>query len=447
MQPVRIFIVEDEVMYAEMLGYYLSLNPDYEVEKFSTGGDCLKNLYKKPSVITLDYSLPDMNGAEVLKKIKEWNPQIPVIIISGQDDIGTAVKLLHEGAYDYIVKNDQTREHLWNAVRNLVEKIEMSNQIDALKQQLSAKYDFGNLIIGNSEPLQKVFSLIEKAARTNITVTVTGETGTGKELVAKAIHYNSARAKKPFVAVNVTAIPHELIESEMFGHEKGAFTGAASRRTGRFEEAAGGTLFLDEIGEMQLPMQAKLLRVLQEKEISRVGGNQVVKVDFSLIVATNRNLADEVKKGNFRDDLYYRLLGLSIHLPPLRERGNDIVLLAKHFIKNFCLENGMKPLSIDPQAVEKLMSYSWPGNVRELKAVTDLACVMASGGVITASEIVFHPSSKPENLIGEELTLKAYEKKIISFFLAKYDNNVLEVARRLDIGKSTIYRMLQQGEI
>ncbi len=447
MQPVRIFIVEDEVMYAEMLGYYLSLNPDYEVEKFSTGGDCLKNLYKKPAVITLDYSLPDMNGAEVLKKIKEWNPQIPVIIISGQDDIGTAVKLLHEGAYDYIVKNDQTREHLWNAVRNLVEKIEMSYQIDALKQQLSVKYDFGNLIIGNSEPLQKVFSLIEKAARTNITVTVTGETGTGKELVAKAIHYNSARAKKPFVAVNVTAIPHELIESEMFGHEKGAFTGAASRRTGRFEEAAGGTLFLDEIGEMQLPMQAKLLRVLQEKEISRVGGNQIVKVDFSLIVATNRNLADEVKKGNFRDDLYYRLLGLSIHLPPLRERGNDIVLLAKHFIKNFYLENGMKPLSIDPQAVEKLMSYSWPGNVRELKAVTDLACVMASGGVITASEIVFHASSKQENLIGEELTLKAYEKKIISFFLAKYDNNVLEVARRLDIGKSTIYRMLQQGEI
>lgn len=447
MQPVRIFIVEDEVMYAEMLGYYLLLNPDYEVEKFTTGGDCLKNLYKKPSVITLDYSLPDMNGAEVLKKIKEWSPQIPVIIISGQDDIGTAVKLLHEGAYDYIVKNDQTREHLWNAVRNLVEKIEMSHQIDALKQQLSVKYDFGNLIIGNSEPLQKVFSLIEKAARTNITVTVTGETGTGKELVAKAIHYNSARAKKPFVAVNVTAIPHELIESEMFGHEKGAFTGAASRRTGRFEEAAGGTLFLDEIGEMQLPMQAKLLRVLQEKEISRVGGNQVVKVDFSLIVATNRNLAEEVKKGNFRDDLYYRLLGLSIHLPPLRERGNDIALLAKHFIKNFCLENGMNPLSIEPQAVEKLMSYSWPGNVRELKAVTDLACVMASGGVITANEIVFHASSKPENLIGEELTLKAYEKKIISFFLAKYDNNVLEVARRLDIGKSTIYRMLQQGEI
>lgn len=447
MKAFRIFVVEDETMYAEMISYYLSLNPDYEIEKFRTGSDCLKNLYKNPSAITLDYSLPDMDGSEVLKKIKELKPEVPVVIISGQEDIATAIQLLKEGAYDYLEKNDETRERLWNIINHIREKKTLKEELESLKQEVEQKYSFDKTIVGSSPAIKHTFDLIQKAARTNITVSVTGETGTGKELVAKAIHYNSARSRFPFVPINVAAIPKELIESEMFGYEKGAFTGANSRRIGKFEEADKGTLFLDEIGEMDPNMQSKLLRVLQEKELSRVGGNQIIKIDVAIVVATHKNLAEEVKKGNFREDLYYRLLGLPIPLPPLRERGHDIILLAKHFVQLFCIDNKIKPLNLTAGAQKKLLSYSWPGNVRELKAIIDLACVMSNSDQIEENDIIFN-SLKPENtLFDNEMTMKDYEKYIIKKFLHTYDNNVVLVAKKLDIGKSTIYRMIQQGEI
>ena len=331
MEPFKIFIVEDDIWYGEILQYHLSLNPDYQIEKFVTGEELLKNLYKRPDVITLDYSLPDMNGQKVMKKVKENYPDLPIVIISGQEDVSTAVSLLKEGAYDYIVKDDDTKERIWNTVKNIRENQNLKKEISQLKEEIVQKYAFEKVIIGNSPAIKKVFKLMDKATKTNITVSVSGETGTGKELVAKAIHYNSARSKKSFVAINVSAIPKELIESELFGHEKGSFTGATARRIGKFEEANKGTLFLDEIGEMDVNMQAKLLRVLQEKEFTRVGGNAMVKTDVRVIVATHKNLAEEVKKGNFREDLYYRLLGLPIELPPLRDRSNDILLLAKHF--------------------------------------------------------------------------------------------------------------------
>ncbi len=233
------------------------------------------------------------------------------------------------GAYDYISKDHETKERLLNSINNARNRTSLIKEIDHLKKEISEKYEFEKSIIGTSPAIKRTFALLEKAVQTNISVSISGETGTGKELVAKAIHYNSKRKNKPFVAVNIAAIPRDLIESELFGHEKGAFTGAITRRIGKFEEAEGGTIFLDEIGEMDPNLQAKLLRVLQEREVTRIGGNQVIKLDVRIVAATHKDLAEEVKNGRFREDLYYRLLGLPIHLPPLRERGTDVLLIAK----------------------------------------------------------------------------------------------------------------------
>ncbi|MEM1406227.1 MAG: sigma-54 dependent transcriptional regulator [Bacteroidota bacterium] len=444
--PVKIFIVEDDPTYVKFLQYVLSLNPDFELSIFETGKDCIENLYEEPAIITLDYTLPDMPGEKVLSEIQKYNNSIQVIIISAQEKIGTAVELLKMGAYDYIIKDEETKERLLNTVNNARKNLSLVKEIDHLKQEISEKYEFDNSIVGNSSALKKVFSLLEKAVKTNITVSVTGETGTGKELVAKAIHYNSPKKKKPFVAVNITAIPKELMESELFGHEKGAFTGAATRRIGKFEEAEGGTIFLDEIGEMDLNLQSKLLRVLQERELTRVGGNEVIKLDIRLIVATHRDLAEEVKSGNFREDLYYRLLGLPIQLPPLRDRDKDIILLAKYFLKTFAEENSLPELTLSAGAQEKLMSYPFPGNVRELKSIIELSAVMANTNEVLDEDISFNSVSKETNFLFEEMSLRSYTFKIIRYYLDKYDDNVLKVAEKLDIGKSTIYRHLKEME-
>jgi len=446
-QILRIFMVEDDAVYSRMLKYILELNPDHEIFEFKTGKDCINNLHQKPDVITLDYSLTDMTGAEVLKKVKNFDPDINVIILSGQTDISTAVNLLKEGAYDYITKDNDTKTRLLNTLHNIRTKNELKIEIDSLKAELVKSYDFQTSIIGNSDPMKAVFRLMEKAVKTDITVSIYGETGTGKEVVAKAIHYNSMRKKEPFVAINVTAIPRELIESELFGHEKGSFTGAVSRKIGRFEAAGKGTIFLDEIGEMTMDMQAKLLRVLQEKEMTRVGGNELVSLKARIIVATHRNLLEEVEKGNFRQDLYYRLLGLPIHLPPLRSRNNDIVLLAKHFLDDFSRQNKLPKFHLEKDAIDTLLRYHYPGNVRELKAVVDLAAVMSAGQNISPSDIQFTRSSKANEIMMEELTMREYEIKILKHFLDKYNHNILQVARKLDIGKSTIYRLMKEYHI
>jgi len=443
----KIFIVEDDVWYGEVIEYHLSLNPDVTVKKFTNGKDFLKALDEEPSLVTLDYSLPDMSGQEVLKRIKEYDPEIPVVIISGQEDIGTAIKILKDGAYDYIIKDDETKDRIWNVIKNIREKEDLKEEISQLKSQIVQKYDFTKNIIGNSSPMKRVFNLLQKAISSNITVSITGETGTGKEVVAKAIHYNSTRAKKPFVAVNITAIPSELIESELFGHEKGSFTGAISRRIGKFEEASGGTIFLDEIGEMDINMQSKLLRVLQEKELTRVGGSGVVKLNSRILVATHKDLTEEVRRGNFREDLYYRLLGLPINLPALRERGNDILLLAKHFIDEYVKENDMGKLTLSASSQNKLLKYPWPGNIRELKAVVELSCVMTDTEFIDDDHISFNSTGSIDTLLQTELPLRDYTNRIVKYFLDKYNNDVVTVAKKLNIGKSTIYRMLQEDVI
>jgi len=441
--PFTIFILEDDLIFAKIMAYHLSLNPDYEVEVFQDGKSLLANLYKNPSVITLDYNLPGMTGLEVLTKIREFNPDLPVVIVSGQQDISTAIELLKKGVYDYIIKDQDTKDRLWNITKNIRENLQLKQKISILEEEIGKKYEYQNLIKGDSQPIHRIFTLIEKAVRTNITVSITGETGTGKELVAKAIHYNSSRKKMPFVAVNVTAIPRELIESEMFGYEKGAFTGANARRIGKFEEANKGTLFLDEIADMDLNMQAKLLRALQEDEVIRIGSNQIIKLDVRVIVATNKNLAEEVKKKKFREDLYYRLLGLPIELPPLRERGHDIFLLARFFVDEFCRKNKMNKLTITSEALNKLKKYPWPGNVRELKAIMELAAVMTNSDVIDKEDINFSSSNTLNDFLLDETTLEEYNVRIIKHFLEKYDNKVRVVSKKLGIGKTTLYRMMQ----
>jgi len=442
-KPFKIFIVEDNDWYNRLLVHNLSLNPDYEIESFYNGKDCLDNLHKDPDVVTLDYRLPDMSGIEVLRRIKRENDSIQVILVSEQDDIGVVVDLLKEGAYDYIVKSNDIKEKLHNTVQNIRKNIGLQEEVNALRKEVQKKYDFGNMIIGESDAMKRVHDLINKALTTNINVSVTGETGTGKELVAKAIHYNSDRKSRPFVAVNVSAIPSELVESELFGHEKGAFTGASSQRKGKFEEADNGTLFLDEIGEMDFGFQAKMLRALQEKEITRVGSNRTIKVNCRIITATNKNLAGEVREGNFRKDLYYRLIGLPIELPPLRDRGNDVLILAKHFTKTFSRENKLKARKISEEARQKLLNYSFPGNIRELKSVIELAITLSEEEEISAGDIIFNSGNIVEDNISEELTLKEYERRIVFSYLDKYDNDVRLVAKKLDIGAATIYRMLK----
>ena len=448
MNKFSIFIVEDDPWYGEILAYHLGLNPDYKITRFETGKECLSKMHLKPDLVTIDFSLPDMQGDELFKKIRETNPLVPVIIISAQEEINVAVNLLKMGVNDYLIKDEATKDLLWNSIARIRENQSLKKEVAQLREELGEKFSFQNTLIGQSESLKKVFSMMSKAIKTNINVSINGETGTGKEVVAKAIHYNSERKKKGFVAVNMTAIPKELVESELFGHEKCAFTGALNRKEGKFEEANGGTIFLDEIAEMDLSLQSKLLRVLQEREVIRVGGNDKVKLDVRLIVATHKNLAEEVKKGNFREDLYFRIMGLPIELPPLRERGEDILILSKYFIDIFAKENKLGSIQITQEAKDKLLHHYFPGNVRELKTIIDLACVMCENNLITADDITLTSLKKEDVFMGgEQKTLREYTCDIVKYYLKKNNDDVIATANILDIGKSTIYKMKQSGEL
>ena len=445
--PFTIFIVEDDPWYGQLLHYHLSLNPEDTVQLWTSGQDCLDNMHLRPDVVTIDFSLPDISGDKLLARLQQRWPEVPVIVISAQSKITTAVQLLKAGATDYLVKDDNTKDLLWNAIQRLRETSALREQVKRLEDQLQNKYDFSKILKGHSPAIEGIFGLMEKAAQTPVNVSITGETGTGKELVAKAIHMKSGRHKRPFVAVNMAAIPAELLESELFGHEKGAFTSAVARKIGKFEEANGGTLFLDEIGDLNPAIQSKLLRVLQERELQRVGGNERIKLDVRLITATHKSLSEEVRLNNFREDLYYRIIGLPLLLPPLRERGSDVLFLAKHFVDEFCREYQKPPISLTPAAQDKLQAYNYPGNVRELKTIIELAAVLSNGHEIEPADIMFAPAGREAGFLDSEKTLREYTRTIVRHYLSKYQDNVPLVAQKLDVGKSTIYKMIQDGEI
>jgi len=440
-------IIDDDAFCAKALKHNIERNPDYKSFVFDSAQEFFNQDLVVPDAITLDFNIPNEDCELTLtQSIKRW-PDTPVLVISAQENISTAVNLLQKGAYDYLEKNSEVHNRLLNNLKNIEKSVDLNRKVKSLQKTIERKFNFKKSIKGSSPKLQKVFERMNKAIQTNITVSIYGETGTGKELVAKAIHYNSNRSKHPMVSLNVAAIPNELLESELFGHEKGAYTGAYASRKGRLEEANGGSIFLDEIAEMNLATQAKLLRVLQEREITPLGGNRSVKLDVRILVATHKDLASEVEKGNFRQDLYYRLLGLPIHLPPLRERPSDILILSRFFMDEFCKENGLDRIKLSEESKMKLVSYTYPGNVRELKAIVELAIVMSDGAMIEANDISYVSTQNAKAFINEEKSLRAFNMEIIRHFLDKYDGDVILVANKLGIGKSTIYRMLKEEKM
>ncbi|MCC5929779.1 MAG: sigma-54-dependent Fis family transcriptional regulator [Cyclobacteriaceae bacterium] len=384
----RIFLIDDDEMYSQIIRSTIESNDLFDVEVFYSGEEFLEKLSERPDICIIDYNLPGISGVDVLKHIKAYDPDIAAVLLSGQDRVEVVVEAYNNGANNYIIKNENVIPELQNALKNLAKQIGLKKELLELKSQIVDRNKYSR-IIGESKATLNLLRLIQKVEKTDIITLVTGESGTGKELVAKALHYNSNRRRNAFVAVNVAAIPADLIESELFGHEKGAFTGAGSRRIGKFEEADKGTLFLDEIGEMAPDLQTKLLRVLQDSKITRLGSNKEIKLNIRIIAATNKNLFERVKEGKFREDLFYRLQGFLIHLSPLRERDNDVILLARHFLSEFCRENNMSQKTISKSSINSLLGYTWPGNVRELKSTIERAALLSENESIDPEDIIY----------------------------------------------------------
>jgi two-component system NtrC family response regulator len=382
-----ILVVDDEPNYLVVLSELLK-EEGFEVMTAQKGEDGLEIVEETDlDIVLTDMRMPGMDGLELLKEIKSYNKDLPVIMITAFGEVEKAVVAMRAGAYNYLTKPFNNDELLLN-IRKAIEHYSLLRENLRLRDEARVRYGFAS-IVGKNARMQEIYQLIEKVAPTPSSVLITGESGTGKELVARAIHINSPREKAPFISVNCAALPETLLESELFGHERGAFTGATSMRKGRFELADSGTLFLDEIGDIPLPLQAKLLRVLQERSFERVGGSHPIKVDVRIITATNRDLKDEVDEGRFREDLYYRLNVLHIHLPPLRERADDIPMLTDHFITKFAKMLNKPDLRISGEALRYLVGLPWEGNVRELENTIERAAILCSGDVIQAEDV--HP--------------------------------------------------------
>ncbi len=381
----QILIIDDEPHNREALSLLLS-GAGYQVETAHSGEDALKIMAKTPfEVVITDLFLPGVNGIDILKKVKDDSPSTNVILVTGKASAETAVEAMKEGAFDYIT-TPFNFEKLKIQVEKAMEKSRLVAENLYLRQQLRGKYKFDN-IIGNSLAMQQVFSRMERIVNTDSTLLILGESGTGKELVAKAIHYNGARKDKPFIAINCGAIPAELLESELFGHVRGSFTGAVSDKVGKFELANNGSIFLDEIGTMPMHLQMKLLRVLQEQEVERVGSSNKVKLNVRVISATNANLEEQVARGKFREDLYYRLNVIPLHLPPLRERREDILLLAKHFLQETCKDMNRQLMTLSTGALQALEAYDWPGNVRQMENVIERTVALTDGDLIERRDL------------------------------------------------------------
>ncbi|HBG05358.1 MAG: Fis family transcriptional regulator [Geobacteraceae bacterium GWC2_58_44] len=386
MRPnIKILLIEDDQGTREALLILLKAS-GFTMKGCASGGEALEVLSgERFDIVISDLLLPDMNGIDILTQVKIDAPRTEVILVTGHASAETAVQAMKKGAYDYITKPLNIDE-LRIIIDKAVEKGELLSENVYLKKQLRDKYEFDN-IIGTSQPMQQLFSRMKRIIKTDSTVLILGESGTGKELVAKAIHFNGSRKEKPFVAVNCSAIPENLLESELFGHVKGAFTGAVREKIGKFEAANLGTIFLDEIGTLPMHLQTKLLRVLQEQELERVGSNRQIKLDVRVISATNVNLEEEVKRGNFREDLFYRLNVIPVLIPPLRERIEDILPLTKHFLQKNCRAMQRPIMHLEKDALEALEAYPWNGNVRELENIIERIVALTEGDVITLRDL------------------------------------------------------------
>ena len=446
MSNLSILIVDDEKNITELMRDILE-DEGYSIDIAYSMKEAKEKIKEKDyDIVFLDVWLPDGEGIDLISFIKEQTPYAKTVMISGHANIPIAVKALKEGAFDFLEKPISTE-----SILAVIEKAEKELKKELELQFLKEKVEKNIEIIGESEPIKRLKQQIEKVAKTNAWVMILGENGTGKELVAKAIHYLSNRRDKPFVDINCAAIPDDLLESELFGYEKGAFTGAVNRKPGKLEIANGGTLFLDEVADMSLSSQAKLLRVLEEQEFSRLGSNQKIKVDLRVISATNKDIEKEIEEGRFRQDLYFRLAVVQIYVPPLRERGNDIILLAEHFLEKSCIENKIPKPKLSKEVKEYLLKYSWPGNIRELKNLMERLCIFAQNNEITIDDLPSYIlKNKPvkTKITGKIKPLKQVkeeaEKEMIKLALEEYDNNIKEAAKALEVDLSSLYRKIKQ---
>jgi len=456
----KILIVDDRKNILEVLSSILE-DEGYEVTtaiNADAGIEIVSSVL--PDVVVSDIKMPGMDGISFQKVINEIDGDIPVILITAYGSIESAVEAIKQGAYDYLTKPID-HDRLKIIIQRAIEKKKYAVENRQFRKELQNKYSYANMI-GSSPKIRKVFEMIRTVSKTLSTVLIQGESGTGKELVARAIHYDSPRKDKPLIGLNCSALSEGLLESELFGHEKGAYTGANTRRIGRFEMAHQGTLFLDEIGEVSPNLQVKLLRVLQEKQFERVGGAETIRPDFRLVTATNKDLRSEALKGSFREDLYYRLSVITIKIPPLRERKEDIPLLITHFLHKYSLRDGKSIKSLSPDAMNTLMKYDWPGNIRELENCIERVVVVCNTDQIGSREIadeiceplspnedrasLSFPSSAIEAKI-DDMDLHRQEKELILSALRKTGGNKAEAARLLNIHRRTIYNRIRKYSI
>ena len=462
MKKPLIFVVDDEPESGSLLAYFLE-KAGYEVEGFTNGPDCLKALDRNPSIVCLDVQMPEMDGLEVLERIREQNSRIGVIMVTSNNVLDTAVQALKLGAVDYIIK-PADREKILSTVEETLNQTRVVGHIRNLEKGMENDFAYKN-IVGESQEIKNVFTQIEQVKDSNVNVYINGESGTGKELVARAIHFSGPEGNRPFVDINCSALAENLLETEMFGHEKGAFTGAVSTHRGKLELADGGTLFLDEIADMSLSLQVKLLRFLEEKSFERVGGTKKIKVNVRVISATNKNLQKEVEKGNFREDLYYRLVVFTIHVPPLRDRKNDIPLLCNYLLNKFKDELNKEISHISPDALDILNQYRWPGNVRQLQNVILQSMLMSQTGTIevehlpqemrdqeatapesgsSGAESVVVKESEGNPVGSDNISLDEGEKQTLLSALKMTNWNISEASNLLSISRTTFYRKLKK---
>ncbi|MBS1911902.1 MAG: sigma-54-dependent Fis family transcriptional regulator [Bacteroidetes bacterium] len=454
MKTPLIFIVDDEAGIRRLLEHWLGTKWGYDLRLFTDAESCLAALDDAPDLIILDIMLPGMNGVDALREIKSRQPNLPVIMLSAQGQIETAVETLKLGAVDYFPKTIELPK-LENAVRNALELHSLRREVTELRDAVREPAKFASIVTSDTA-MDPVLRLVEKAGKSDISVLIQGESGTGKEVIARAIHESGKRSGGPFVAVNCAAIPKDLLESEMFGHEKGSFTGAMARKTGRFEQADGGTLFLDEIGEMDVLLQAKLLRAIQERKFERVGGNETLAANVRIVSATNRDLLKASHEGRFREDLYYRLATFPIQLPPLRARRSDVLLLAEHFLKMYNNREGKQIRGFERKTLKMLHDYPWPGNVRELQSAVERAVLLCDEEQITVDDLplalqdyaagsdagVAVPSIFDD--VSQIIPMETLKEQAVRHALKVASGNILEAAKRLDISRSTMYEMVKR---
>ncbi len=443
----HILVVEDEEKLRRVIELQLT-SAGFEVDKAATAEEGIK-VADRADLILSDLRLPRMDGLQFLAQIRRQNTLVPVIMMTAYGSIETAVESMKAGATDFLLK-PFSLDHLMQVVNKALEVTALRDENRQLKAELGRRYEYDN-IVGRSEAMQEIFATIDRVAPSRATVLLAGESGVGKDLIARAIHFHSPRRDRPLVKINCSAIPENLMESELFGYEKGAFTGAAGTKPGKFEQADTGTVFLDEIGDVPAAIQVKLLRILQEREFERLGSNVTRHIDVRVIAATNQDLRAALEQGTFREDLYYRLNVVPINIPPLRERREDIRFLANHFLKKLAPDAGREVESITDAAMEKLLNYHWPGNVRELENVIERGLILCNGKQLEVDDIKLEaaPRSRPQNdqhFLPEGLTLDQYEQEIIREALKRADGNKSQAARMLGLTRNALrYRLTQMG--